>query len=306
MPPPKVGIIVLCFNGVHDTLDCIRSIGRLTYTDASLYLVDNGSTDGTLETLRALNQARTVLIENGENLGYAGGNNIGIRRALDDGCDLILLLNNDVLLEPGCIEPLLSAALAVPRAGMFGPTVRNYHEPTQVESAGSDLDIRTGQIWDLGIDDTAIAPREVGYLPGCALMVTKEFCRKAGLLDPDYFLYFEDTDWAVRAERAGFKVLWVPGPGVRHKGSRSTGGPRSALYAYYYARNHLLLMRKHAPLRARLLFYVRFWRNHIRPSLRSWSREGGPYAERRANALRAGVRDYFLGRVGKRFPSTAR
>ncbi len=300
MTPPKVGVVVLCFNGVHDTLDCVRSIGRLTYPDVSLYLVDNGSTDGTLETLHSLRQERTVLIENGENLGYSEGNNVGIRRALEDGCDMVLLLNNDVLLEPGCIEPLVEAVRTVPRAGLLGPTVRNYHEPTRVESAGSGLDLRTGRVWDLGMDDSAVAPREVGYVPGCALMATKEFCAEAGLLDPDYFLYFEDTDWAARAARTGFKILWVPGPGVKHKGSRSTGGPRSALYAYYYARNHLLLMRKNAPLRDRLTFYIRFWRNHIRPSLRAWLREGGPYAERRANAMRAGVRDYFLGRVGKR------
>jgi GT2 family glycosyltransferase len=206
---------------------------------------------------------RVVIVENGsrsadtpaapapplpENRGFAGGMNAGIERLLSDGCDRILLLNNDAVLEPGCLR-LLAEALEDSRLGAVGPTLLRAQDG-RVESRGLSVDWRWGRVRMEGhgaADDGGAGLVSVEALSGAAIMLTRGALERVGGLDADYFFSFEDVDWCVRARRAGLGLAVVLGARARHAGS-ATIGRGSPERAYYATRNHLRAAEKLEPL----------------------------------------------------------
>ncbi|MBI5888328.1 MAG: glycosyltransferase family 2 protein [Deltaproteobacteria bacterium] len=247
----KVAIIVLNWNGHKDTIECVESLKKTTYPDYEILIVDNGSSDGSEAILRK-KFPELKLIQTGKNLGFAGGENIGIREALAKGADYVLLLNNDTTVDPDFAGELVKAASLNPRAGILCSKVYLLSRPGIIWYAGASFHPWLG--WgrhrgygrkDAGqFDRTEETPRACG----CSLMATREFCEKAGLLDEKYFCYCEDTDWGMRARKAGFKVLYVPASKVWHKVAQSTGGPATSMSLYYFVRNSLRCVDRNAPL----------------------------------------------------------
>ncbi len=244
--PPLVTIIVLNWNKLADTLACLESLMRLD--DAVAYevlVVDNGSSDGSPPVIRERFPG-VALVETGENLGFAGGNNVGLRWALERGSDYVLLLNDDTEVAPDFLRLLVESAESDPQIGMLGPTIYYYEEPQTVWSAGGGIDWQRGTTWMVGEGEHDVgqfgeAPREMDFVTGCALLVKRDVLQQVGLLDDRFFTYYEDTEWCTRARRAGFKSVHVPTAKVWHK-IPLDARESSPVVHYYMTRNRLLFL----------------------------------------------------------------
>lgn len=248
---PEVVIIVLNWNGFEDTAECIASLKKQSYPNYKILVVDNGSTDGSEELLKEKFPELTV-IQTGKNSGYAGGMNAGMRHVLASRCDHIILLNNDTIVAPDFAAELVKAATDEKTAGILCSKVYFYDHPETLWYAGASFNTMLG--WgrhrgfnqpDNGSFDTL---EETQRACGCAMMVTRELCERTGLLDDEFFCYFEDVDWGLRAARDGFKVLYVPASKVWHKGFKSTGGLGTSIALYYNIRNTLRSLKTNKPL----------------------------------------------------------
>lgn len=276
---PPVEIIVLNWNGKNDTLACLASIEKLGYPVYHVTVVDNGSIDGSVEAIHAQYPGCLWLtvVENRENLGYTGGNNVGMRYALDQGADYIWLLNNDTLIEPYCLDILIRTAEENPSAGVLGPKVLCYPDMHLLYSRGEShnlwFNLRTVNIGEVDKNDDVV-PREVDYVVGCSMLVRRKFVEHVGLLDETFFAYFEEVDWCFRGRKLGFDVLYVPTAMVYHKGGTSTGGMFSPTVLYYHTRNWIYFMRKHAAFYHWFTFVPLFIYVFMRRLLRTmWRRD---------------------------------
>lgn len=247
-PLPRLAVVVLCYNGVDLTLECLASLRRCCYPGLDLLAVDNASSDNTVAAVRAA-FPEVGLIPAGGNLGYADGNNLGLRAALARGADLVFLLNNDTTVEPDCLAELARAWQARPRAGILGPMVYTWDPGGRIFSAGGVVDWRSADAGNQGageIDRGQFTDRPVAYINGCGLLVSRQAVEAAGLLDGRYFMYWEEVDWCLRVRAAGFEVRFVPGARMRHRASLDPQ-TLSATTLYYVTRNRLLFMARHAP-----------------------------------------------------------
>jgi hypothetical protein len=290
---PRVAIVIVNYKGRDDTLECLRSLSRLSYPAWDVFLVHQPPDDGTADAVRA-SFGWVRQIENRENNGFAGGNNVGIRAALALGADYLFLLNNDTVVEPGLLEPLVALAEGDPRIGVVGPKML-YHDPSNVVwSAGGGVDWRgRATRWGDGEPDRPGGePRDVDYIVGCGLLVKREVLERVGLLDERYFLYFEETALCARVREAGYRVVYQPAARLWHKVSRSTGA-ESDLTLYYMRRNVLLYLGEHGarPFLGRLAALT----DDLRLAA-VWTLRG---EHRRRRVLLRAVADYARGRFGK-------
>jgi len=249
---PKVSIIVLNWNRHQDTIECILSIRKINYPCYEIVIVDNGSTDGSEEILRhAFSEIK--LIQTGENLGFAEGNNVGIRYALDNGADYSVILNNDTTVDEGFVTELVNAAESDRSIGIASSKIYFYDKPDVLWYAGAVLDLKTGKSKHIGYNEKDAGQydtmQETDRACGCSMMISRRACETAGLMDPGYFCYGEEADWSLRVREAGYKVVFVPESKVWHKISATTGGASTGYYLYYSVRNHLRLVKTHLPLR---------------------------------------------------------
>jgi GT2 family glycosyltransferase len=243
---PRVAIIVLNWNGRDDTLACLASLRRLIYPACQVVVVDNGSSDGSTEAIRA-KYSDIPLIETGGNLGYAGGNNVGLSWAIEQGANYALLLNNDTEVAPDFVNELVTVAEASPSVGIVGPTIYYFDRPTVIWSAGGAIDWTRGETRMIGLDEADAGqfgrkPRPVDFVTGCALLVKAQVIRQAGLLDSRFFAYYEEAEWCVRAVKAGFTILHVPPARIWHKISPEQRAASPQTH-YYMTRNRLLFLR---------------------------------------------------------------
>lgn len=204
----------------------------------STIVVDNGSADGSLERLKESCAGCTVL-DAGGNLGFSGGNNVGIRHALEHGAEYILLLNNDAAAESGAVEALLSAA--GPRT-IAAPKIVFASDPSRVWYGGGHVSRMRGGFYHDEDAASADSARDVDFASGCCMLLPASFFRECGFMDERFFLYCEDAELCLRAVRAGFRIRYEPRAVVRHKVSASTGGERSPMSVYYGTRNRLMLL----------------------------------------------------------------
>ncbi|MBN1136109.1 MAG: glycosyltransferase family 2 protein [Anaerolineae bacterium] len=245
---PKVTVIVLTYKQRDLTLECLDHLTRLEYPAERLdvVVVDNHSNDATPQAIRDRYQA-VVVLETDENLGYAGGNNVGIQYALEQGADYVLLLNDDALVAPDMLWALLAAAEQEPRVGFLGPKVYHLEEPEHLQSAGIMLDscLRPHQRGQDEVDRgqyESIA--ECDTLAGCTLFTSRQVIEQVGMLDPRFFMYHEEVDWCLRARAAGFRNLYVPAARAWHPKPQLRQA-NTAFTTYYMTRNHYLLLSKH-------------------------------------------------------------
>lgn len=295
---PLVYVVILNWNGHADTVECLRSCGKISYALVRILVVDNGSSDGSEQLLR--NEFPEIeVIQTGANLGFAGGNNVGIRHALCQAADYVLLLNNDTVVDPDFITPLVNAAAADPQAGILCSKIFFHDPPNVIWFAGANFfpSLGWGRHRGYGKRDGVQfdQPGKTDRPTGCAMMVTRRLCETAGLLREEMFCYAEDLDWGLRARKVGFKVLYVPASKVWHKVSRATGGEASPISQYYSIRNTLLCLDLNAPLPLplRVLRYV----TAIAPITVGALKQRGPKLAR-LRAVAKGVLHYFQNRYG--------
>jgi len=297
---PRLGVVLVNFRGAADTIECLESLLR-SDLPIRVAVVDNGSGDGSLDSIRAWASGeepftppdnalgrltdpplpkpiplgmlsaeeavirrpgddRLVLIHSPDNLGFAGGNNIGIRHLLlDPAIGGVWLLNNDTVVEPTAAAAVLATLLSAKRMGMVGTVLRFYHRPDTVQALnGMSFSLLTGNSRGLHgnkpvsarVDPRAIA-RQTKFVLGASLAVTRQFVETVGLMSEAYFLYYEEIDWSVRNDRR-FDIGFARGATVFHKhggsiGSSAVKGGRSANSEYWLMRARLLFFRQHYP-----------------------------------------------------------
>jgi GT2 family glycosyltransferase len=244
----RVAIVVLNWNNAPDTLACLESLSGVDYPNCGTLVVDNGSSDDSVARIRAVFPEVEVL-ETRANLGYAGGNNFGVRCALAREADAILILNNDVTVEPGFLAPLADVLATLPGCGVTTPLVGERGVDERVWALGAAIDGRTAAVSRMHASEAVAGWRgraafEVDAAAGAAMLIKREVFERAGLIDEAYFLYYEEVDWSIAVRRAGYQILAVPGSVVWHKTS-STLGQTSPVIDYYMLRNHLLFIGRH-------------------------------------------------------------
>lgn len=247
-----VAVIVLNWNNAADTLECVASLRASNNPHLSVVVVDNGSTDSSWEKLQQqLSNTDVTLLQSGANLGYAGGNNVGIRAALNYRPEYIWILNPDTLVHTLCLDELLKAAEKHPQAGILVPKILYKDRPHIIWYAGGDYDMTRAQTnhWRFGAQDDGrfdYTSCKATFATGCSLFVRREVFEKIGLLDERYFLYWEDTEFSRRALRVGYEICYVSAARVWHQLMASSGqhDGRSPTYDYYSLRNRLWYIRE--------------------------------------------------------------
>jgi hypothetical protein len=242
----RVGIIIVNYNGEKYTNDCIKSVLKSSYQNYLVIVVDNASTDNSVKLLEEFNN-KIVIIKNNENLGFSGANNIGIKYALENECEYILLLNNDTEIDKDLIKNMVDSSMKNNNA-IISPKIYYYNEPNMIWSAGGGLNWKKGLSFHYGQDEIDKGQynkqKEIDFATGCCILIHKSVFDKIGFLAEEYFLYFEDTDFCVRAKRAGIKIIYEPSARLWHKVSSTTGGEESLITLYYGNRNRLYFNNK--------------------------------------------------------------
>ena len=239
--------VVLNWNLPEETADCVRSL--LAAGGEHVIVVDNGSVDDSVARLRAEFGERIELIANGENLGFAGGNNVGIQHALDRGAAWVLLANNDTIVAPDFFAQLTEAMQQRLDWGLFAPLILYYDEPERVWSIGDRRLL--GTLITRGLWRNQLVPADlppllpVDFLTACGLVVRRDVFERIGLLDERYFMYAEDADFCERARAAGFGLGCATLAHMCHKVSRSTG-PQHPTARYWRIGNQIRFYRQHA------------------------------------------------------------
>ena len=257
---PKVYIIILNWNGKEDTIECLESLKHITYSNYEILLVDNGSTDGSVECLRERYPGLEI-IETGVNLGFAEGNNVGMRRAMNEGADYVLLLNNDTVVDSEFLGELVKVAEGDERIGIVGPKICYYNDPNKIWGIGGKINLFTGSIGNCeagNFDNNFKGNKIVDYVSGCALLIKSEIIKKIGLLDQDYFLYFEETDWNIRVNKQGYISVINCDAWILHKSGASVKKVKDSNY-YYFSRNTLLFLSKYGKWYHLIIFYPLFF-----------------------------------------------
>lgn len=250
----KVSVIILNWNGYKDTTTCVNAVQKSIYPHYEILIVDNASTNESEKVLRKT-FPHITFIQTGNNLGYAGGNNIGIEKALKNGSDYVLILNNDCIIDSHLLSEMVQKAEKDKRIGLITPKV--YSHDNVISHIGSKLNWFSPAITTfIGENETDHGQydneQSVDIAPGDCLFINSLVFKKIGLLNPTYFLYYEDTDWSIRVKDAGLKIIYLPTAKAWHEGSHSTGNTTSALGSYYILRNKFQFAFYFAPWNAKL------------------------------------------------------
>lgn len=267
---PKVAVVVVNWNRGKDTVECLKSLSRVSTFGFELMtlVVDNGSTDNSLELLSKITNFTFRIIHLSENTGFVGGNNVGIKAALEDGADWVLLLNNDTLVDRGLVKELVKSAQKSKDGGVFVPKIYfapgfEFHKDRYPKSlqgrviwyAGGIIDWNNVYGSNFGVDDVDRGQfdqeKETDFATGCALFTSRKVLEKIGHLNEKYFAYLEDVEFCLRARGAGFKVIYVPTAYLWHKVAQSSA-IGSGLNDYFLTRNRLDFGLRYAPLRTKI------------------------------------------------------
>ncbi len=287
---PRVAIIVLTYNQENETARCLASLEALSYPDAELLVVDNGSKKSAASVLsRRFPKAEWRTLP--RNIGFAAGCNEGIRWGLEQGVDAFLLLNNDTVVDSDLLQKLVERSAAADPPAIVGAAVYPLENPNRPFMAGMRFDFWTARVIRLAAPKAA---RPMPSVSGSCFLIPKRCLETIGLLDERFFIYFEETDFCYRARRNRIKVLCEPQARVSHQGG-VTFGLGSPAFRYLYTRNRLLFISKHCPLLLRpwsfcvrtledlALLVISFLRGRTRVS----------------QAIFCGTVDYWKGRFGK-------
>ena len=290
----KVSVVILNWNRARDTIDCIDSLKKLVIKDFSLEIivVDNGSTDNSIDKIKKkiknIKNIKGELIRNEENLGFAAGNNVGIKHALNHGADFVLILNNDTVVDRNLILALLNTAKKRPKAGLISPKIYfakgfEFHKARYKKSQlGKVIWYAGGNMnWDnvlgsnCGVDEVDKGQHgkiiETDFATGACVLMRKKAIEEVGMFDEQYFMYLEDADLSYRMKVRGWKVLYSPKGILWHKVAQSPG-IGSDLNDYFITRNRLIFGMRYSSLRTRYALYKESLKLLLRG--RKWQKKG--------------------------------
>lgn len=299
----KVSVVILNWNGWKDTIACVESVRESSKKDLEVttIVVDNASTNESVSKITPFLSSKhnELLLVNTTNLGFAEGNNVGIRKAIELGAQYVLILNNDTLVSKDCIRILShyldvheNVAIAAPK--IYFAKGYEFHKDRYREVdrgkviwyAGGDIDWNNVYGSNHGVDEVDTgqfdSDKETTFATGACFLIRTKVLKEVGLFDQKYFLYLEDADLSLRVQRKGYKIMFVPTAHLWHKVSQSSG-IGSQLNDYFITRNRMMFGMRYASMRAKYAlaresFRFLFW--------------GRPWQK-------TGVRDYYIGNLGK-------
>jgi hypothetical protein len=271
MSIPKIYVVILNWNGADDTLDCLRSLGdiKISNFEITVLVVDNASRKEDIEEIEKYKPEgyQIKIIKNKKNLGFAGGINVGVDRALDSSADYIFILNNDTLVDKNIITQLLFAARKNKSVGIFSPKIYfakgfEFHKKYRTQDLGCVIWSAGGKIdWDnvyasnFGVDEVDTGQfnndKKKDFATGAAMFVRAEVFKNTGKFNEKYFLYFEDVEFCERYKRKGGSIMYVANASLWHKVAQSSA-IGSDLNDYFITRNRLLFGMKYASLRTKI------------------------------------------------------
>lgn len=243
---PKVSIILVNYNGFMDTIECLQSLRCISYTNYEIIIVDNASTDDSVNAIKRFINNKEILIESENNLGFSAGNNIGIEYAIKHGADYCLLLNNDTLVESDFLNELINGFSHDDVALTIGKILYEGRRDTIWYAGGTLSNVTAKTVhWNYNLKDTnnLEQPQEISFATGCCMCLSSRVFKRIGYMDESYFLYEEDADLCLRIRNFGLKMMYIPKAKIYHKVSASTG-KMSHLSQYYLIRNKLILIKK--------------------------------------------------------------
>jgi len=240
---PKVGIVILTYNRVEVLKDCLLSILESTYRNYVVIIVDNASTDGTSDVIMSqFPSARLVRSE--VNLGYTGGNNLGIKYALrKENCDYVFILNDDTIVNPNSMTKLINVAETNSKIGIVNPKILDSETRSRMCKRYGKYNFYLGIGYSSLLNKNGI--EEIDLMRGTSFLLKKEVIEKIGLMDENFFLYFDEADLSYRVKKAGYIIVYVPTAIVYHQILHSFSGTINPIVLYYSTRNELLFARKH-------------------------------------------------------------
>ncbi|MDP3766842.1 MAG: glycosyltransferase family 2 protein [Dehalococcoidia bacterium] len=267
MSTPSVTAIVLNWCGEDVTRECLQSLLVADYPSLTILLIDNGSPDGSGERLHAAFPG-VAYLQTGANLGYTGGNNAGIRWALEGGAEQVLVLNNDTVVEPAAVTHLVEAAAGGARVGAVVPKILHYAAPDRIWFGGGvmsrirglGLHERRGER-DIPMADEPL--RDVTFVTGCCCLFSADALRRVGGFAEDFFAYIEDVELSLRLSRAGYRLLYQPAARVLHRVPLHDGAAPTPFQILHRDRNRRRLVRRHYGWRDRLLFAAWFYPSRL-------------------------------------------
>jgi len=254
---PLVYIIILNFNSIDETINCLESLSKITYNNYKIVVVDNASSDNSIKKLETIHYIK--LIKNIRNSGYAIGNNLGIRYALEHGADFICVLNNDVETEKSFLEPLISYLASHIDVGAVGPCIFDFKHKNIVQAFGAKINfyrgLALGRYKGKNIKEIHESITNVDYLGGACFVCKREVFDKLGLIPENYFLFYEETEFCVKMKKIGYKITCIKESKVYHKGS-ATISKFGGLSYYFLNRNRIVFMRRNASFVQKIIFPV--------------------------------------------------
>ncbi len=246
---PILAIIIVNWNNSKDTLECLNSLenSNVSRCKFMVILVDNGSKDSIEKLIDLSSFSFPLIIHNNKvNEGFTGGNNRGIKIAIKHAVKYVFLLNNDTVIEKNCVCNLAELLDNNPNIGIVGPVIFYYDTPNIIWQIGARINFRLGfkrGLSNLPSSRIPSKPIELDCVTGAGLMIRTDIIKRIGLLDVEYFCYFEDTDWSTKVKRLGYKVVCLPQAKLWHKVSKSTP---SMIHYYYFYRNRLYFYNKYS------------------------------------------------------------
>ncbi len=243
---PLVYAVITHWNSLDDTTECLETVLASDYPDLKIIIVDNGSTDDSPEKLAQIYPTVPQINIGDNGVAITEAYNTGIEYSLTRGADYILMLNNDIVIDPQMVTLLVDASEANPTIGVVTPKIYYYDRPEIIWFAGGlrsrfDFGAYATHEGESDTPSNSVA-REVDYAWACGMLMSRSLLEKMGLFDPRFYLYYDDVDTSYRAQQAGYKLWYVPEAKMWHKVSHSTG---SAQFTYIWARSKMRLYRKH-------------------------------------------------------------
>jgi GT2 family glycosyltransferase len=293
----KVYMVIVNWNGYEDTAELLESLFKISYRNYKIVVVDNNSDQNETEKLRKNYSEKVHIIFCNENLGFAGGNNAGIKKALEDNADFILLINNDTTVNPDFLEILVSKFAADNQTGMVAPRINYYNEPKKIWTDGGKVSRIRGSGFaysDKMETEVKNEDKSVTFVSGCCMLIKREVLLSVGLFDENYFLYIEDTDLCKRILNAGYKIFVTPQSKIFHKVNSSTKQNFSLLPLFYTTRNRLYFAKKHFP--ETWFFTVMYIVITMFFKCSMWLLFG---KQKNIVEVKNAIRDFYSGRMGK-------
>lgn len=287
-----MGVLILTYNRIEVLKTCLLSVLKSKYPNYIVTIVDNASTDGTSDEIMShFPSAR--LIRSEANLGYTGGNNLGIKYVLEtERCDYVLILNDDTIVDPHLMNELINVAERNPGIGIANPKILDFETQSGLCNYYGKYNFYLGVGYQSLLNKKN--PEEIGLMRGTCFLIRREVIKKIGLMDENFFLYFDEADLSYRVRNAGYTMVYVPSATISHQISHSFSGTINPIVLYYSTRNELLFARKHLNILVFLpLWAFRFTFRIAQYLVKTWNLKV-------VRAIMNGLLDFTRGDFGKR------